>query len=472
MQERQSRRHFLKKAALAGGGIVLGAGGLNQISPRIWRESMEFEPNRSYWARSQPDQNPPLTNHISADVAVLGGGFTGLSSAYYIRTLFPHKRVAVLEARRCGNGASGRNGAMVLTMTADRYMQISANPAIDKRIYDLTASNIQSLLKLSAMTGIDCELETNGALQVFSTDNEARDAQRYAQAARAAGIPVEFWNQQQVASAIGTRFYQGALFDFNGGHVHPMKLVQAWKAAAESSGAAIYENTAVESIQEGPEHVIHTTGGFTVKAKSLVLATNALTPRLGYFRNSILPVREYVAITTPLSEQQLAEIGWHKRAPFNDSRTAVLYLGLTRDNRIHIGGGRPSYFFNNGPGHPAEATPHYAELRRELVRLYPGLKGVEFEAEWDGIVDWSLNESPSVGCTGRNNNIFYGLGYSGHGVNLTSVFGRIIADLEAGKEETWKPYPFLNASLDYIPNEPFRWLGTKSGLAWYRLVDS
>jgi len=251
-----------------------------------------------------------------------------------------------------------------------------------------------------------------------------------------------------------------------------MKLVHVWKAAAESAGAEIYENTMVAHVEEGDEHVLHTAGGFAVKAKSLVLATNAFTPRLGYFRNSIVPVREYVAMTPPLSEQQLAEVGWQKRAPFNDSRTEVIYLGLTRDNRLHIGGGRPSYFFNNGSGDAGEAGPHYQELRRELLRLYPRLEGVEFEATWSGFVDWSLDESPSVGHTGKNNNIFYGLGYSGHGVNLTSVFGRIIADLEAGRDEQWKPYPFLNASLDYIPNEPFRWLGAKAGLAWYRLTGS
>jgi gamma-glutamylputrescine oxidase len=472
MQERPTRRRFLKNVALAGGGMVLGAAGLNQISPKIWRESMEFEPNPSYWARSQPPQNPPLTKNISVDVAVIGGGFTGLSAAYYIRTISPRKRVVILEAKGCGNGASGRNGAMVLNMTADRYMQLSSDPAADKRIYDLTARNIQSLSQLSAVTGIDCELETNGALQALSTADEVKDAQRYVQAARSVGIPVEFWNEQQVASAIGTKLYRGAFFDPNGGHVHPMKLVQVWKRAAESRGVEIYENTVITNIEEGPEHLLETTDGLSVKAKSLVLATNAFTPRLGYFRNSILPVHEYVAITPRLSEQLLAEIGWLQRAPFNDSRTEVLYLGLTLNNRIHIGGGRPSYSFNNGLSQPGDAAPHYAELMRELVRLYPGLKGIEFEAKWDGIVDWSLDESPSVGRTGRNNNIFYGLGYSGHGVNLTSVFGRIIADLDAGNEESWKPYPFLNANLDYIPNEPFRWLAAQSGFVWYRLTDS
>jgi len=97
---------------------------------------------------------------------------------------------------------------------------------------------------------------------------------------------------------------------------------------------------------------------------------------------------------------------------------------------------------------------------------------VEFDVAWSGVVDWSLTASPSVGRTGRHNNIFYGIGYSGHGVNLTSVFGRIIADLDAGREEPWKQFPFLNASLDYIPNEPFRWLAAQSGLAWYRMTNS
>jgi glycine/D-amino acid oxidase-like deaminating enzyme len=150
----------------------------------------------------------------------------------------------------------------------------------------------------------------------------------------------------------------------------------------------------------------------------------------------------------------------------------VFYLGLTEDNRIHIGGGSPNYFFNSGEGDVRCAASHLAQLQRELARIYPRLSGVKFEAGWDGMVDWSLDESPSVGCTGRNKKIFYGLGYSGHGVNLTSVFGRIIADLEAGREERWKQYPFLNAGLEYAPNEPFRWLGAKAGLAWYRLTKS
>jgi len=474
MPELSNRRRFLKKAAFAGGGALLGSAALNQISPRIWHEPLEFEPNHSYWARSEPPQNPPLTEDIAVDVAVLGGGLTGLSAAYYIRSISPHKRVVVLEAKGCGNGASGRNGAMVLTMTEDRYMDFSSAPAadktIDKKIYDLTAENIRTLSKLSAATGIDCELETNGALQVLLTVDDVKAAKAYVQQAQSLGMPVEFWDKQQLVNAIGTDLYKGAFYDPGGGQVHPMKLVHVFKSAAETAGAEIYENTTVAGIDEGREHLLHTSSGHIIKAKSLVLATNAFTSRLGFFRNSIVPVHEYVAVTQPLSDQQLTQIGWRKRVPFNDTRTEVFYLGLTKDNRIHIGGGGPSYSFNNGVGDPANAAAHFAQLQRELVRIYPSLSGVKFEAGWNGIVDWSLNESPSVGCTGRHKNIFYGLGYSGHGVNLTSVFGRIIADLEAGRDQPWREYPFLNASLDYVPNEPFRWLGAQAGLAWYRLT--
>ena len=195
-----------------------------------------LSPTAAIGRRSQPLQNPPLKEDIAVDVAVLGGGFTGLSAAC-IRSISPHKRVVVLEAKGCGNGASGRNGAMVLTMTEDRYMKFSSDPAIDRKIYDLTAENIRTLSKLSGATGIDCELEINGALQVLGTSEDMQAAKAYVQQARSLGMPVEFWDKQRLVDAIGTNVYEAAFFDPNGGHIHPMKLVHVFKAAAENAGA-------------------------------------------------------------------------------------------------------------------------------------------------------------------------------------------------------------------------------------------
>jgi glycine/D-amino acid oxidase-like deaminating enzyme len=186
---------------------------------------------------------------------------------------------------------------------------------------------------------------------------------------------------------------------------------------------------------------------------------------LGFLRNAVVPLHEYVAVTQPFSEQDLMEIGWGLRVPFNDSRTQPFYLGLTQDRRIHIGGGTPRYSFNNSASAAGELRSHVVQLHRELVRIYPRLAGVDFAQSWEGVVDWSLDASPSVGCIGRQKNIFYGIGYSGHGVNLTSIFGRVIADLEAGREEVWKQYPFLNHHQYYVPNEPFRWLATRAGIS-------
>jgi len=451
---------------------VLGAVGLDRVSPCIWRTPLPLEPNGSYWARSQPPLNPRLTEDLTVDVAVLGGGFTGLSAAYFVRTLSPQKSVVVLEARGCGNGASGRNGAMVLNLTADRYMNFSSDPSMDKQIYDLTAENIRFLSKLSAAAGIDCELETQGTLQVLDTDADVKAAKAYVRQARSLGMPVEFWEPPRIAGALGTGVYQGGFFDPAGGHIHPMKLVHVFKAAAENAGVKIYENTPVIGIEEGREHLLHLRDGGTVRAKSLVLATNAFTRNLGFLQNSILPLHEFVAVTPPFSERELTDIGWRLRVPFNDNRTEVYYLGLTQDRRIHIGGGTPRYAFNNAPMDNGVARSHVSQLKRELKRIYPKLAGVEFEQSWDGVVDWSLDASPAVGCMGRHKNIFYGIGYSGHGVNLTSVFGRIIADLEAGREELWKRYPFVNGHPYYVPNEPLRWLAAEAGMSFYELTDA
>lgn len=289
--------------------------------------------------------------------------------------------------------------------------------------------------------------------------------------ARRLGFPFEFWDRQRTKDAVGSNRYLGALFDPNSGQVHPMKLTHGWKAAAEGVGARVFENTPVVSIEEGSTHRLRTTGGREIKAKSLVLATNAYTSKAGHFRNTVVPLHAYIGITPPLEEGTLNEIGWRSRLPFFDSRTLVYYLGLTRDNRIHIGGGRVDYSFNSGLAERGDGESAYAALKRELVRIFPRLAGMNFETTWSGLVDMTPDFAPAVGRTGKHGNVYYGLGYCGHGVNLTSLFGRIIADLELGLDSRWDTLPFVNRTPLYVPNEPFRWLGVQGALEYYRRAD-
>jgi gamma-glutamylputrescine oxidase len=467
-----SRRHVLKTAALVAAGGLASGGTINVVSPSVLSARKDFDANVSHWSKALPAANASLDHDLEADIVVIGGGFTGLSSAFYLRKVLPGKRVVLLEAERCGNGASGRNGAMVLTMSDDRYMRLSGDPQTDRRLYDLTSQNIRALQTLSAELGIDCELDRNGALQVLNDGQDLEDAKEFVARSQEAGFPFELWVRERTAAAIGTTAYLGALFDPGSGQVHPGKLVALWKAAAAAAGAEIYDGTPVANIDEGPIHRIVTAAGHTIRAPILVLATNAYSSRLGYLRGTVAPISDYVAITPVLTEAQLETAGWKLAIPFNDSRTEVHYAGLTRDRRIHFGGGHVDYVFNDGTYDQSQATARHAGIRREFARVFPSLADVDFETVWGGAVDMSLDGSPAVGRMGRNGNIFYGIGYSGHGVNMTSIFGRVIADLVAGHHEQWSWLPFLNRLPPYIPNEPFRWLAVRAGITYTRLTES
>ena len=466
-----SRRSFLKKTTIAGAAGVTGALGINSAAPSVLPEKMVFEENRSYWSRVLPPANPPLAKDLDVDVAVIGGGFTGLSAAYYVKKTQPNRSVALCEARRCGNGASGRNGAMMLNMTDDRFLQWNGDPEMDKRIYELTSDNIRRLQALFAEFGVDAEIEQNGALQVFNTKRDLEAGREFIEKIKPHGLPFEYWDREKVRESIGTTVYEGGLLDPGSGQLHPGKLVALLKTAATSAGAQIFEGTAIAGVEEGESLRLTTGDGKTVRAKALILATNAYTSKLGYLRRAVAPFFDFVGITGPLSDAKLAATGWKKRIPFNDSRTEVFYLGLTRDQRIHIGGGLADYEFNNGLENPGHAGRRYAQLREELIRIYPTLKEEPFEICWSGAVDMSLDQTPSVGQIGKHGNVCYALGFSGHGVNLTSVFGRILADLVAGREQDWAWLPYLNRLPAYLPNEPFRWLGIRAATEYYRLTE-
>jgi gamma-glutamylputrescine oxidase len=475
MPVKSSRRGFLKGCAVSAG--VLGAAvvGAEVVTPLVAGERMEFDDNTSLWAAGRPAANPPLDRDIDVDVAVIGGGYTGLSAAYHIRRLMPGVGVAVLEAREAGNGGSGRNGGMVLTQPVNEAMDIYSTPGTHRITYDATNAAIREIASLMAAQGAGDALTIHGSLKVLAKERDVKGAMDYAAVAQSLGIPVDFWDRDRVKAEIGTDVYFGALFDPNTGEVNPMRLVAALKKAAEGAGAVVYEKSPVTSIEEGKPATLTVVpkGGEPrrVTARSVVLATNAYTSKLGYFTNRVVALHTQCAVTPRLPDQVFSDIGWKDRLAFYDSLNFLYHVGYTEDGRILIGAGNADYFFNGATAYKGDLGAISDFLHRELVRIWPGLLDTPFEYVWDGPIAMTFDFNQSVGVTGKYGNVYYGFGYVGHGVTMSFLFGKIIADLIAGQGEKWKDMPFLNYRLPYIPPEPLRWVGMQGYKTVLRIED-
>jgi gamma-glutamylputrescine oxidase len=447
--------------------------GAELATPLLWQEKLVFDENTSLWALAKEPKNPPLMEDVEVDVAVIGGGYTGLSAAYHLLQRFPELKIGVFEARRVGQGASGRNGGMILPQTANEYMQIASNPGTHKATYQATVQNFGELARLAESQGIDCDVKRNGVLLVIAKQGQVETYRSYQRQAQALGIPVEFWDQARTRDEIGTEVYFGSLYDPNGGEVNPMKLACALKRAAEAAGASIYEDSPVFEVQQGPTlRLVVGSERHKVVARAVVLATNGYTSKLGFFRNNVLAIHTPMAVTPVLPDSTFGEIGWRNRIPYSDTYNILYHLSCTEDNRILIGSGHVDYYFNNGIAYEGSIDEMRVHLLKELERIYPGLAGIDFEYMWTGVLGFSLDFSQSVGVMGANRNIYYGLAYAGHGINLSTLAGRIIADLYAGEGDQWKDMPFLDHRFIPLPPEPLKWVAVQANIAYYQYLDS
>jgi len=250
----------------------------------------KFADNDSYWAKSETiNVNPALNTDLKVDVAIIGGGYTGLSSAYHLAKMNPDLKIVVFEAKTLGSGASGRHGGMVLSSLLDEY---SDNETF-KWTYDLSVNNMKFIDSLSTALNIDCDLVLNGYCETIFREEDVNEYKEYVQEANEAGIPLEFWDKQKTKEKLGTDLYYGAMFDPNGGSVHAVKLIKLLKTAAENEGVVIYENSPVVSFSEGEiiELMVEANdNNYTVESKDIVVATNAYTSKLGILKNKIMPV--------------------------------------------------------------------------------------------------------------------------------------------------------------------------------------
>ena len=461
------------KRIRAAGGIGLAMLLVGLALPFFFPEApLEFDPNESYWAREQPPASPALGADLAVDVAIVGGGYTGLSAAWHLAKADPKLKIVVLEARRVGNGASGRHGGMVLPQTGAESFEVAWDDETHKWTYDLTVRSIRNLRKFVEATGVDCDLVLNGYCHAIWDEADLPYYTNYVARARKIGIPLQFWDEDKTEEKLGTDRYCGAVFDPNGGQVHAMKLVKALKKGAEDAGVRIYENSPVLSLQEGKS--IRLTVGearHRVTAGAVVLAANGFISKLGYFKNQIMPMHAQCASTPPLTPTQLKAIGWESRLPFFDSRYMLFHLVLTPDYRIVMGGGSAEYFPGNKTKYAGNLQSIADLLHAELVRIYPALKNVPFDHVWDGVLGVTFDEIEAVGVRGKYHNIYYGLAYNGHGVNMSFLFGDIIAHLYRGEEHDWMETAYAGEPLRRMPPDPYKWLGVQALSRYYLYQD-
>jgi glycine/D-amino acid oxidase-like deaminating enzyme len=421
---------------------------------------LDIDDNLSAWADGKPSYRPEpaLAADIDADVAIVGGGFTGVSTALHLAERFPERRIVLLEARQLANGASGRNGGQVLNWINGVEHR---DPAHARRVYDVTRSGIDLIEDIIRRHRIDTRWRRDGCLEVLTSPARADAAARHAEWLQAAGIPVRFLDKDELRRTLALEGGEGALLDPHAGQLDGVGYLRGLKPVLLGLGVHVYEGTPVRRIVEGSTCTLTTDGG-VVRARAVVLATNAYTPRLGYFADGLLPLHSHVVATEPVPLERWADLGWGGVAGFADDLDRIAYGAMTRSGRLVFGGGsNQSYGYRYGGRTVWEGSAEagFAAVESRLRRYLPRASDVRITHRWTGTLAVTLSRVCTMGVRGEHRNVYFALGYSGHGVTLANLAGRVLADIYAGDDAHWRDMPFYQQRLLYLPPDPFRWAG-------------
>jgi len=379
----------------------------------------------SYYAASVGDVTDftPLRGEKSADICVIGAGFTGISSALHL--VERGYNVHVIEANRVGWGASGRNGGQIIGgIAGEEAIAKNLGKDADVVFKDLRWAGHNIIRERVQKYGIECDLKF-GYLDVAIKQRHLRDQQADFDRMQNDEFPHEFrmLSADETRETIGTDAYIGSLLNMGNGHLHPLKMCVGEARAAVSLGATIYEQSPVIDIEKGNRPRVVTQRG-SITADAVILAGNAYHVLDKKLRGIMFPVKSFIIATEPLSEETVNAIN-PKDLAVCDPNFVLEYFRLSADKRL-LFGGRCNYF-----GEDPEVIKK--NLRPKLSRIYPRLENVRVDYAWGGTIGVTLNRVPLLGRISPN--IFYSQGYSGHGVNVTHLAGRIMADAVAGTVE-------------------------------------
>ncbi len=459
--------------AIAAG--AAGAWGLSYCLERFGREPgqppqlHEFYLD-NYWFKSAgfdtQSLNPPLKGSRQADIVILGGGFTGLASAYHLIQKFPGRKIVLLEGACCGYGASGRNGGFVDTRVPGIYDYIEkAGPEKGRHAFDISLYGINLIKQLVSEHGLDCDFEENGSLVTALNDKQARALEHDCDTFKAMGLETSIIQGPELeAQIMSPRYIAGLTFPYTG-IVNPYKLARGMKALVETMGVEILERTVVMRLTPGRKHRIETEMG-DIEAPDIVLGLNGYSAKLGLFKNRVIPMCSYVIATEPLTKVQWESIGWHNRQGVNDMRASFDYLRPTADGRIVIGGTDYPYYAGDRLS-TGNNKPVIAALTEDLFATFPQLEGLGIEHAWGGTMGISYDFTPSVGQMGEYKNIYYGVAHNGEGVGNCQTAGRIIADLMAGEPSELTRLYYVNHKIPWAGPQRLRIIPARI-YKWYR----
>lgn len=419
-----------------------------------------FDDNAAVWLAGAPDDAPasPLTRDLDVDVAIIGGGFTGVSTAYRLSQRFPQLGIALLEAKQLGNGASGRNGGLVLNGITVR----DRDPDLMVREHHVTKRAIDDIETLIRDQHLAVRFRRAGCLHVATTTQAAEEAHALTEQLGARGLPVRFLAGTALDGMLRIRGATGAVFDPTEALIVGVDLIRAMRPLLVAQGVQIYESTPVLRVREGSTIELATPRA-RVRARAIVLATSGYTPQLGYFRTGLLPVISHVIATDPLPPELLARTGLGAIAGFFDDSPRLAYGSVDFAGRVVFGGGTTAayaYQFGNATAYTARRDDAGERaLHRSLSGYFPELADIPIRHRWSGPLDLTLVRHCAIGVMGEHRNVYYGVGYSGHGITLANLAGRVLTDLYAGEHDAWRDCAFYMRRPSGIPPEPFRWIG-------------
>ena len=409
---------------------------------------------KSYWMTTQEyHPGPALEGDLDVDVAIVGGGFTGLSTAYHLKKESPGLRIAIFESEFIGFGASGRNGGFNMTLfgltlgiTAIRFGKARACEAHHymERAVDLLQNLVSEL-------NLDCDYEHPGFLRVATSEKYRKRLLHEIELANKLGLNgIEWLDQEETRTQVNSPGYLGAWSEPRCGILNPAKLAWAWAGVLRKSGIEIYEHTPMTAIAYEGSRIRITTPGGTVHADKAVLATNAWSHLIHQTKSKQTPVWTHMVLTEPLTDEQMKSIGWNGRQGIEDARNLVHYYRLTADNRLAMGGRDVSLPAGRSMDHDLNESV-FQGLRKDVTDIFPTLKDVHFSHAWGGPVSVTMDMAPALGYLG-DKRIIYSLGCVGHGVSLTHLNGRTISDLILEKKTDLTDTFFVNRRI--IPWPP------------------